>query len=231
MKLAARVVALALMLASACARAEPVTLDAIAPEVVEAVRATGLLDAALPVRGFAWTFEQRRPFRQPRTTVETVAASADGASATQSRSIQADGKVEQSDYVSVRGLLRVGPADKALGISASGLALPPLPGRQFKLSGERDGIVLDQVCTARARLPASQVHESLPGDAVAIDCIGEGKYRGLTAQVRSEVVWLAKLNVFLDRRDVFESQLGRFEFSRTILDFKFNDSTQEGRAP
>ncbi|WP_028311001.1 hypothetical protein [Derxia gummosa] len=223
MRRAARALTLALLVACAGARAEPVTIDDIAPEVVEAVRATGLVGAGLPVRGFTWKLEQRRPFRGPRTTVETLTASADGASPAQSETTLPDGRMEYSEYLSVRGLLRLGPNDKTLGITASGLALPLVPGRQFKLSGERDGMVLDQACTARSRVPATQLHESLPGDAVLIDCAGEGKYRGLTAQVTSEVVWLAKLNVFLDRHDVFDSPLGRFEFSRAVLDFRFND--------
>jgi len=231
MRLLPVLAAFALLAAGVHARADTVTLANIAPAVVDEVRKSGLVNAAIPVRGFVWTIEHRRPFRQPRTIIEDIAGSADGASSAHSRATLPDGKVEYSDYVSVRGLLKVGPADEKLGISASGLTVPPASGQKFRLSGERDGIVLDQVCTTRARMPASQVHESLPGEAVAIACEGEGKYRGMTAQVTSDVVWLAKLGVFLDRRDVFESPLGRFEFSNAVTDFKFNDSTQEGRAP
>lgn len=190
------------------------------PSVREELARTGLVSAAAAVPTFRWVYENKRPMRHVRSIDEAFAASADGLSLVERAVRYDDGKVDRDENLSARGLLRVDGRDHSLGVHIRGLRLPPQPGERFEIESSRDGHPVRESCVVGARAPAAEVFAALPGDAIAIECRGEGRYAGIKVRASSLVYYFERLGVFFSRRDVLDTPLGKFENTNRIIDFK-----------
>lgn len=210
----------AVLLACAAGVACALTPADLQPAVRDELQRSGLVSAQAAVPAFRWVYENKRPMRHARSIDETFAASPDGLSFVARAVRYDDGKIDRDENLSARGLLRVDGRDTSLGVRILGLHIPPRPGERFEIDSSRDGHPVRESCVVGARTPAAEVYAALPGDAVSIECKGDGRYAGIKVRASSQVYYFERLGVFFSRRDVLDTPLGKFENTNRIIDFK-----------
>lgn len=193
--------------------------DQLQAKVMDELRHTGLVSDAVPVTAFRWLIENKRPMRKPRQIEETFKGQVVGLSPVARRIFDPAGKVETSEYVSARGLIRLDAEDRTIAASIEGLKLPLATGQEFSVAFTRDGHPVRQRCVVGARESAASLHAQLPGTLLGIECKGDGRYAGMKVKVSSRIDFIEALGVFFDRQDVLDSPLGRFENSNRIVEF------------
>lgn len=197
-----------------------VTPADLQPAVVEELRRAGIVSSAAPVPAFRWTVENKRPMRHVRMLEERFEHGPEGLSAMSRTTTYSDGRVDRDQRVSARGLLRLDRDDQSMGVTLEGLEIPPRSGEHFSLSAVRDGTPVRQTCYIGKRSRAKELFAGLPGDVLAIDCTGEGKYAGLNVRVSSRIAYFERLGVFLNSVDTLDTPLGKFTNSNRIVDFE-----------
>jgi hypothetical protein len=193
-------------------------------ELLKLVQAVGLTVAGAPeIPAFQWRLEYKRPLRKVREIQEHYAGSQagplSGLSATYRYDYPLQGE-QNSDAVSLRGLVRVSPDDKSIPAKVEGLRFPLELQAVFKVHVKESGADVAQDCAVLNMVPASVVFPSLKGEAVHIECKGKGKYKGFEVSMHSTLYFIQSLGMFFNTQDVIDSPLGKFRSTSKILDVK-----------
>jgi hypothetical protein len=125
------------------------------------------------------------------------------------------------EYFSARGLMNLRPDDEETEMHLSGLAWPLQPQSVFQFSLKDDSGSLKQSCTITTPVDAGQLHAKLKGNAYPIQCVGDGKYKGIGVRIHSSLWFIEQLGVFFNSDDALKSPLGTFNASVKIVDIKF----------
>ncbi len=208
------------VLAGATWAAHALTIADLQPSAVAELKRAGLITHEVPVPAFRWTFANKRPMRRERLMQEVFSAGPEGLSSVQREIHYSDGKVEQSEAISARGLLRVSASDQSINASVDGLKLPLKAGEHFSITVVRDNTPIVERCTVGEKTEAKTLFADLPGQMFNIECLGDATYAGLKVKAKSQVVYLEALGVFFNAVDVLDTPLGRYENANRITEFQ-----------
>lgn len=214
--------AAAAVLAGATWAAHALTVADLQPTAVEQLKHAGLITHKVPVPAFRWTYANKRPMRSERILREVFDAGPEGLSSVAREIRYPDGKVDHSEAISARGLLRVSASDKSIDARVDGLKLPPKPGERFLIMLVRDNSPIIERCTVGDEAEAKTLFADLPGKMLTIECLGDTTYAGLKVKARSQVVYLEALGVFFNVVDVLDTPFGRYENANRITEFQLN---------
>jgi len=214
-----RLVAAAALVAATWA-AHALTIADLQPTAVAELKRAGLITHEVPVPAFRWTYANKRPMRRERSVHEDFDAGPEGLSSVLREIRYSDGKVEQSEAISARGLLRVSASDKSINASVDGLKLPPKTGEHFAIVLVRDNSPIIERCTVGDKTAAKTLFADLPGQLFNIECLGDATYAGLKVKAKSQVVYLEALGVFFNIVDVLDTPFGRYENANRITEFQ-----------
>ncbi len=192
--------------------------------LLQEVKALGLtLPGAPEIPPFYWRLELKRPLRRAREIQENFLGSQAGPNSGLSPTFRFDYPKESektSDALSVRGLVRVSPADTHITARVEGLAFPLEPKGSFKIFLKEPGIEVTQNCAVTGKVPASQLHGHLKGESSLIECSGQGRYKGFDVKLHSTLHFIDALGMFFNTLDVIDSPVGKLKAVTRILDVK-----------
>jgi hypothetical protein len=199
------------------------------PEMLQKAKSSGLINEGPPVVGFTWSLDVKKPIKAARRQVESYAGSSNaqqpGLSAV--KRSRHEGPTEQAvakvqEYFSARGLMNLRPDDEETEMQLVGLTWPLKAQTVFQFSLKDDGGAMKQTCTINASVEATQLHSKLKGNAFPIDCVGDGKYKGIKVRIHSSLWFIDQLGVFFNSDDVIKSPIGTFNASVKIVDVKIH---------
>jgi hypothetical protein len=201
-----------------------VSPDDLSRDLMKQVQAVGLTVPGAPeIPAFQWRLEYKRPLRKSREIQEHYAGSRagplSGLSATYRYDYPLQGE-QNSDAVSIRGLVRVSPDDKSIPAKVEGLRFPLEVQAVFKVHVKESGADVAQECQVLNVVSASVLFASLKGEAVHIECKGKGKYKGFEVTMHSTLYFIQALGVFFNAQDLIDSPLGKFKSTTRILDVR-----------
>lgn len=192
--------------------------------LLQQVKSLGLtLPGAPEIPSFYWRLELKRPLRRAREIQENFLGSQAGPNSGLSPTFRFDYPKESektSDALSVRGLVRVSPADTHITARVEGLVFPLEPKSSFKIFLKEPGIEVTQNCVVMGKLPASRLHATLQGESSLIECSGQGLYKGFDVKLHSTVHFIDSLGMFFNSLDVIDSPVGKLKALTRILDLK-----------
>ena len=144
--------------------------------------------------------------RRERLMQEVFSAGPEGLSSVQREIHYSDGKVEQSEAISARGLLRVSASDQSINASV-GRAQAAAQGRRAFLDhgGARQHAHRRALQPWAKRPRPRPCSPDLPGQMFNIECLGDATYAGLKVKAKSQVVYLEALGVFFNAVDVLDT--------------------------
>ncbi len=194
----------------------------LAPALLDALSAAGLVGRGEPVAAFDWTLETKRPARPPRQVRERFdggrPGQPPGLSPVLHETLAPNPRAPRRG-ISVRGLTVVYPGDSVLDVQVQGLQLPLAAGARFQLDYAEEGSSLSQECVVGATVVAAGVHPAMPGSARTIDCDGRGHYHGIPVRVGATVLYFESLGVFLQVAQHIDTPIGRLRGSTRVIDF------------
>jgi hypothetical protein len=208
------------------------SLDAssVAPqELLQKAKTSGLVNEGPSVAAFTWYLDVKKPLKSARRQVESFT----GAVSTQQPGLSMvkrarhegatqDAPVKIQEYFSARGLMNLRPDDEETEMQLSGLVWPLKAQNEFQLRLKDESGGMQQRCTIALPSDAALLHGKLKGNAVPIQCEGEGTYRGIKVYVQSSLWFIEQLGVFFNSEDVLKSPLGTFRATVKIVDLKLN---------
>jgi hypothetical protein len=216
------------MLNALSAQAFAVSDPLLPTELLMNAKASGLVSEGPVVAAFTWVLDVKKPIRAARRQIETFAGSANFLQPGLSVVTRAryEGPTEQSTakvqkYYSARGLMNLRPDDEETEMHLTGLRWPLKPQNVFQLALKDEGGGMQQSCTIAAAVEATELHAKLKGNAIPIQCVGDGKYKGVKVRVTSSLWFIEQLGVFFNSEDVLKSSLGTFNASVKLVDVKF----------
>jgi hypothetical protein len=198
-------------------------------ELLQKAKASGLVNEGPAVVPFTWYLDVKKPLKSARRQVEafTGAVSAQQPGLSLVKRARHEGATQEApakiqEYFSARGLMNLRPDDEETDMQLTGLTWPLKAQNEFQLRLKDDAGAMQQRCTVALTSDAALLHPKLKGNAVPIQCEGDGMYRGMKVQVQSSLWFIEQLGVFFNSEDVLKSPLGTFKATVKIVDLKLH---------
>jgi hypothetical protein len=204
-------------------------LSSVPPTLLQHAKSSGLIVEGPPVVAFTWSLDVKKPMRSARRQIETFAGSASsqqpGLSTVKRARHQGPNESAPAviqEYFSARGMMNLRPDDEETEMHLAGLVWPLKAQDVFKFSLKDENGSLKQDCTIAPVVEASQLHSKLKGNVFPIQCVGDGKYKGVSVRIYSSLWFIEQLGVFFNSDDAIKSPLGTFNATVKIIDVKFH---------
>ncbi|MGL4576876.1 MAG: hypothetical protein ACRCV9_18965 [Burkholderiaceae bacterium] len=189
------------------------------PAVQGALKTHAFTKPGAPMPAFSWTLEKSRTLRKPHTVTETFSAAANGVATVKVSDQRGSDAPSVRTRMSLRALEYVDADDAEVSVTAQDVDIPPKSGDTFTLTIKKDGQSLTKTCKVGERSAAASLLAALPGEMAAIECAGNGTYRGSQVKTKTQMAWFDALNVFLLLREEADTPLGKFTETVKIKQF------------
>ncbi|MFM2397934.1 MAG: hypothetical protein RL341_91 [Pseudomonadota bacterium] len=189
------------------------------PAVRDALKSHAFTKPGAPMPAFSWTLEKSRTLRRTHTVTENFSASASGVATVKVSDQRGSDAPSVRTRMSLRALEYVDADDAEVSVSAQDVDIPPKSGDTFTLTIKKDGQSLTKTCKVGERSAAASLFAALPGEMAAIECAGNGTYRGSQVKTKTQMAWFDALGVFLLLREEADTALGKFTETVKIKQF------------
>jgi hypothetical protein len=199
------------------------------PELLRQAKSSGLVSEGPQVAAFTWQLDVKKPLKSARRQVEVFSgafgAQQPGLSVvkrSRHEGATQDSPAKIQEYFSARGLMNLRSDDEETEMHLTGLSWPLKAQNVFQLSIKDEAGAMQQSCVIAQAVDAVQLSPKLKGNAIPIQCEGDGKYRGIKVRVQSSLWFIEQLGVFFNSEDTLKSPLGTFKASVKIVDVRLN---------
>jgi hypothetical protein len=204
-------------------------VSSVPPDLLQQAKISGLVAEGPKVAAFTWQLDVKKPLKSARRQVEVFSGSYGSMQPGLSvvRRSRHEGATQDSpakiqEYFSARGLMNLRPDDEETEMHLTGLSWPLKAQHVFQLNLKDGAGAMQQSCVIAQPVDAAQLYAKLKGNAVPIQCEGDGRYRGIKVRIQSSLWFIEQLGVFYNSEDTLKSPLGTFKASVKIVDVRLN---------
>jgi hypothetical protein len=212
-------VAVVAVISALASPAHALTEADLQPAVREALKSHAFTKPGAPVPAFSWTLQKSRTLRKTHTVTENFSASASGVATVKVSDQRGSDAPAVRTRMSLRALEYVDADDVEVSVAAQDVDIPPKSGDTFALTIKKEGQSLTKTCKVGERSAAASLFAALPGEMAAIECAGNGTYRGSQVKTKTQMAWFDALGVFLLLREEADTPLGKFTETVKIKQF------------
>jgi hypothetical protein len=198
-------------------------------DLLQKAKTSGLISEGPSVATFTWQLDVKKPLKSARRQVEAFngAVSAQQPGLSLVKRARHEGATQDSpakiqEYFSARGLMNLRPDDEETEMLLTGLTWPLTAQNEFQLRLKDEAGAMKQRCIVAFASDAALLHVNLKGNAIPIQCEGDGTYRGIKVHVQSSLWFIEQLGVFFNSEDILKSPFGTFRATTKIVDLKLN---------